>query len=242
MRKQPTADWLGKFNGVLPVAPVLDLAQALDNPFLKTTGMINVVAHPAKPELRVLANPIKIDGAAPQPGGLLAAWRRQRGLCRQRTFRRALRVFMKLEGMRVVDLSVFLPGPYLTMAMADHGAEVIKIEPPGEGDPGRHIGLADGPSTVFFRNLNRGKKSVVLDLKDDAQRDAAARALRDRRRVRRIVPPGRGRAPRRRLRGGARAQSPHRLLLDQRFRPGRRLARPPGARPRARGRERRCSA
>jgi crotonobetainyl-CoA:carnitine CoA-transferase CaiB-like acyl-CoA transferase len=79
---------------------------------------------------------------------------------------------MKLEGIRVIDLSVFLPGPYLTLAMADHGAEVIKIETPGEGDPGRHIGLSDGPSTVFFRNLNRGKKSVVLNLKDPAQRDA----------------------------------------------------------------------
>ena len=79
---------------------------------------------------------------------------------------------MKLEGIRVIDLSVFLPGPYLTLAMADHGAEVIKIEPPGEGDPSRHIGLSDGPSTVFFRNLNRGKKSVVLDLKDPGQRDA----------------------------------------------------------------------
>jgi crotonobetainyl-CoA:carnitine CoA-transferase CaiB-like acyl-CoA transferase len=79
---------------------------------------------------------------------------------------------MKLEGIRVIDLSVFLPGPYLTLAMADHGAEVIKIEVPGEGDPGRHIGLSDGPSTVFFRNLNRGKKSVMLDLKDLAQRDA----------------------------------------------------------------------
>lgn len=79
---------------------------------------------------------------------------------------------MKLEGIRVIDLSVFLPGPYLTLAMADHGAEVIKIEAPGEGDPGRHIGLSDGPSTVFFRNLNRGKNSVVLDLKDHAQREA----------------------------------------------------------------------
>jgi crotonobetainyl-CoA:carnitine CoA-transferase CaiB-like acyl-CoA transferase len=78
---------------------------------------------------------------------------------------------MKLEGVRVIDLSVFLPGPYLTLAMADHGAEIIKVESPGEGDPGRHIGLSDGPSTVFFRNLNRGKKSIVLDLKDPRQRD-----------------------------------------------------------------------
>ena len=72
---------------------------------------------------------------------------------------------MKLDGLRVVDLTVFLPGPYLTLALADHGAEVIKIEPP-EGDATRRIGAADGPSTVYFRNLNRGKKSVVLDLKD----------------------------------------------------------------------------
>jgi crotonobetainyl-CoA:carnitine CoA-transferase CaiB-like acyl-CoA transferase len=79
---------------------------------------------------------------------------------------------MKLAGLRVVDLSSFLPGPYLTMTLADHGAEVIKVEQPGEGDPGRGIGLADGPSTVFFRCLNRGKKSVVLDLKSPAERDA----------------------------------------------------------------------
>jgi len=78
---------------------------------------------------------------------------------------------MKLQGVRVIDLSVFLPGPYLTLAMADHGAEVIKVESPGEGDPGRHIGLSDGPSTVFFRNLNRGKKSIVVDLKDHRERD-----------------------------------------------------------------------
>ena len=79
---------------------------------------------------------------------------------------------MKLEGIRVIDLSLFLPGPYLTLALADHGAEVIKIEPPGEGDPTRHLGLSDGPSTVYFRNLNRGKKSVAMDLKKPDERDA----------------------------------------------------------------------
>ena len=78
---------------------------------------------------------------------------------------------MKLAGLRVIDLSSFLPGPYLTMSLADHGAEVIKIEQPGEGDPGRHIGPSDGPCTVFFRNFNRGKKSVVLDLKNPDARE-----------------------------------------------------------------------
>ena len=78
---------------------------------------------------------------------------------------------MKLAGLKVVDLSWFLPGPFLTMALADHGAEVIKIEPP-EGDPGRHIAPMDARTSVFFRNLNRGKKSVVIDLKEAAGRAA----------------------------------------------------------------------
>ena len=46
------------------------------------------------------------------------------------------------------------------------------MEPPGEGDPGRRIGPQDGRTNVFFRNLNRGKKSLVLDLKQAADRDA----------------------------------------------------------------------
>ena len=75
---------------------------------------------------------------------------------------------MKLEGIRVLDLSSFLPGPYLTLALADHGAEVIKIEAPGEGDPGRHIGLKQNDHTVLFRNLNRGKRSLSIDLKTEA--------------------------------------------------------------------------
>jgi crotonobetainyl-CoA:carnitine CoA-transferase CaiB-like acyl-CoA transferase len=86
---------------------------------------------------------------------------------------------MKLEGVRVIDLSVFLPGPHLTMMMADHGAEVIKVEPPGEGDPGRHLGLSQAGHTTFFRNANRGKKSVVVNLKDPAGREALLRLCDD---------------------------------------------------------------
>ena len=78
---------------------------------------------------------------------------------------------MKLEGLCVVDLSVFLPGPYLTLALADHGAEVIKVEPPG-GDPMREVGTFENGESVVFRNLNRGKKSIVLNLKEDKDRSA----------------------------------------------------------------------
>ena len=80
---------------------------------------------------------------------------------------------MKLEGIRVLDLSLFLPGPLLTQMMADHGAEVIKLEPINGGEPNREIGTrrADGV-TVYFQNTHRGKKSVQLNLKTEAGREA----------------------------------------------------------------------
>lgn len=81
---------------------------------------------------------------------------------------------MKLEGLRVVDLSLFLPGPAMTQMMADHGAEVIKVEPP-TGEPNRRIGLTrDGVST-FFANTHRGKKSLALNLKHEAGVDILLR-------------------------------------------------------------------
>lgn len=79
---------------------------------------------------------------------------------------------MKLDGLRVIDLSLFLPGPHLTLMMADHGADVIKIEPPGEGEPNRHLGPKQGEFSVYFRNTHRGKRSVCLNLKSAAGREA----------------------------------------------------------------------
>ena len=78
---------------------------------------------------------------------------------------------MKLEGIRVVDLSLFLPGPNLTLMMADQGADVIKVESVDEGEPNRHIGqMRDGVS-VYFAATHRGKRSVALNLKHaDGQR------------------------------------------------------------------------
>ncbi len=73
----------------------------------------------------------------------------------------------KLSGITVVDLSVFLPGPMLTMMMADQGADIWKIET-ASGDPAREMGPFEAGQSVWFRNLNRGKKSIVLDLKSEA--------------------------------------------------------------------------
>jgi crotonobetainyl-CoA:carnitine CoA-transferase CaiB-like acyl-CoA transferase len=63
LRKGTTEHWLGVLTGKIPVAPVYDLAQALDAPFTRSTGLVRSIAHPARPQLRVLANPLKIDGA-----------------------------------------------------------------------------------------------------------------------------------------------------------------------------------
>ena len=81
---------------------------------------------------------------------------------------------MKLfAGVRVLDLSRMLAGPYGSMLLADMGAEVIKIEDPDGGDPMRVMGppfLADGES-AYFLAINRSKKSVALDLTRDAGRE-----------------------------------------------------------------------
>lgn len=69
--------------------------------------------------------------------------------------------------MRVLNLSRLLPGPYCTRILADFGAEVIKVEHPGEGDWLRNLPpLADGES-ILFNTLNRGKKSLTLNLKSE---------------------------------------------------------------------------
>ncbi len=76
----------------------------------------------------------------------------------------------KLTGITVLDLTQFLPGPMMTVMMADHGARVIKIEPKA-GDPARDMfpkeGNGENEHSVWFANLNRGKESVVLDLKSE---------------------------------------------------------------------------
>ena len=75
-----------------------------------------------------------------------------------------------LAGVTVIDMTRVLAGPYCTMVLRDLGARVIKVEPPGQGDDARGFGpFIDGRS-AYFLSLNRGKESIALDLKKDADR------------------------------------------------------------------------
>ena len=71
---------------------------------------------------------------------------------------------MPLSGVRVVDLTRILAGPFCSMLLADMGAEVIKIEPPGEGDPVRRQGVQVEGLSWYFAQFNRNKRSITLDL------------------------------------------------------------------------------
>lgn len=72
-----------------------------------------------------------------------------------------------LEGLRILDFSRVLAGPFATMHLADLGADVVKVERPGTGDDTRNFGppFSNGVST-YFLSVNRGKRSITLDLKD----------------------------------------------------------------------------
>ena len=82
-----------------------------------------------------------------------------------------------LSGITVVDLSRILAGPYCTFLMAELGARVIKVEPPGKGDDAREYGPFKNGVSTYFSSVNRGKESIALDLKAEGDRRIFERLL-----------------------------------------------------------------
>ena len=76
-----------------------------------------------------------------------------------------------LAGLKVIEMGQLIAGPFAAKTLGDFGAEVIKIEPPGAGDPLRKWRLLKGGTSVWWQVQSRNKQSVALDLKDAAAQD-----------------------------------------------------------------------
>ena len=76
-----------------------------------------------------------------------------------------------MEGIKVLDLSIALTGPYAAALLADQGAEVIKVERPGIGDIGRWVGVMVNGMSALYLVCNRGKRSIAVDIHSDEGRD-----------------------------------------------------------------------
>ncbi|MFZ5930083.1 MAG: CaiB/BaiF CoA transferase family protein [Pseudomonadota bacterium] len=86
-----------------------------------------------------------------------------------------------LKGLKVIDLTMMLAGPFATMLLGDQGATIIKIEPVKGGDMTRTVGLAQKgmPFGGYFQSINRNKLSIALDLKSEAGKDVLRRLVKD---------------------------------------------------------------
>src|SRR4051794_24189623 len=80
-----------------------------------------------------------------------------------------------LTGVRVLELGNFIAGPFAGQLLGDFGADVIKVEPPGEGDPMRHWGVTREGDSLWWPTIARNKRSVALDLRQEPARRLAAR-------------------------------------------------------------------
>ena len=84
---------------------------------------------------------------------------------------------MPLSGLRVIDLTRILAGPFCTMLLGDMGAEVIKIETPGDGDPVRRQGVIRDGLSWYFAGFNRNKRSLTLNLRHEEGREVLAKLI-----------------------------------------------------------------
>jgi len=169
----------------LPFAPVLSLTSLTDNPQLRARRFFVPAAEDVVDETR--PDPLLYPGApfvasrtpwhlstrAPRPDEHGTAIRASLDVEAVRVQGEAVSATVPrgqaLAGVRVLDFTWVVAGPAATRVFADHGADVIKIESPAAGNGNRHRGL--------FANLNRGKRSLALDLHDRRGRDIATRLV-----------------------------------------------------------------
>src|SRR5687767_11257410 len=83
-----------------------------------------------------------------------------------------------LDGIKVLDFTRYQNGPHATVMLSDMGADVLKVETPAGGDLGRALGIGKDGFCSYFEALNRGKKSITLDLRQEEAREVVHRLVR----------------------------------------------------------------
>src|SRR3954467_188829 len=83
--------------------------------------------------------------------------------------------FGPLDGIRVLELGSFIAGPFAGQLLGDYGAEVIKVETPGDGDPMRAWGVTRDGRGLWWPGIARNKRSVAIDLRDERGREVVRR-------------------------------------------------------------------
>jgi crotonobetainyl-CoA:carnitine CoA-transferase CaiB-like acyl-CoA transferase len=86
---------------------------------------------------------------------------------------------LPLAGVRIVDLSIALTGPYAVALLADQGADVVKVERPGFGDIGRYVGVSVNGMSALYQMCNRGKRGIAVDVHTDEGREVLRRLAAD---------------------------------------------------------------
>jgi crotonobetainyl-CoA:carnitine CoA-transferase CaiB-like acyl-CoA transferase len=86
---------------------------------------------------------------------------------------------LPLAGVRIVDLSIALTGPYAVALLADQGAHVVKVERPGFGDIGRYVGVSVNGMSALYQSCNRGKRGIAVDVHTEAGREIVCRLAAD---------------------------------------------------------------
>jgi crotonobetainyl-CoA:carnitine CoA-transferase CaiB-like acyl-CoA transferase len=88
-------------------------------------------------------------------------------------------VALPLAGVKIVDLSIALTGPYAVALLADQGADVVKVERPGFGDIGRYVGVSVNGMSALYQMCNRGKRGIAVDVHTDDGREIVKRLAAD---------------------------------------------------------------